>query len=370
MPKKDLHDDPFDQTTIAKLEIFEDYAQAWLPTFVMNGVHTLCIFDFFAGTGYDKNGIEGSPIRILKKIKEQIGNIFQKGVKVKLYFNEWEPNKKEQLKFGMLQKACEEFLYSNADVKRAIELQLLNEDFETLFPKLLSTIRGFPSLVYLDQNGIKFLSDKYLLELENTTQTDFIYFVSASYFWRFGDKKEFKMHLDIDMADAKKDPYRLIHRNIIEQLRKKLPPQTNLKLYPFSLKKGANIYGIIFGASHVRAVDKFLSLAWNRNKDNGQANFDIDEDSKKIQPDLFEGIKMKKIESFKSLLRSEVLSKRLTTNAEVLNFTYREGHIPRHAADTLKQMKSDRLIDYEGSSPMITYENVYKLKRIIQYKIN
>ncbi|HSZ25628.1 MAG TPA: three-Cys-motif partner protein TcmP, partial [Cytophagaceae bacterium] len=245
-----------------------------------------------------------------------------------------------------------------------------NEDFETLFPKLLSTIRGFPSLVYLDQNGIKFLSDKYLLELENTTQTDFIYFVSASYFWRFGDKKEFKMHLDIDMADAKKDPYRLIHRNIIEQLRKKLPPQTNLKLYPFSLKKGANIYGIIFGASHARAVDKFLSLVWNRNKDNGQANFDIDEDSKKIQPDLFEGIKMKKIDSFKSLLRSEVLSKRLTTNAEVLNFTYREGHIPRHAADTLKQMKSDRLIDYEGSSPMITYENVYKLKRIIQYKIN
>ncbi len=78
MPYKDLHESPFDETTIAKLEIFEDYAQAWIPTFVMSGVDTICIYDFFAGTGYDKNGVEGSPIRLLNKIKEQIGNIFQK----------------------------------------------------------------------------------------------------------------------------------------------------------------------------------------------------------------------------------------------------------------------------------------------------
>jgi hypothetical protein len=29
--KKDLHDLPFDEGTVAKLEIFEDYAQVWLP---------------------------------------------------------------------------------------------------------------------------------------------------------------------------------------------------------------------------------------------------------------------------------------------------------------------------------------------------
>lgn len=47
MPYKDLHEDPFDESTIAKLEIFEDYAQAWIPTFVMQGIPTICIFDFF-----------------------------------------------------------------------------------------------------------------------------------------------------------------------------------------------------------------------------------------------------------------------------------------------------------------------------------
>jgi len=69
MPYKDLHEEPFDQTTIAKLEIFEDYAQAWIPTFVMRGDSIICVFDFFAGTGYDINGVPGTPIRILKKNK-------------------------------------------------------------------------------------------------------------------------------------------------------------------------------------------------------------------------------------------------------------------------------------------------------------
>lgn len=202
MAIKDLHATPFDETTITKLEIFEDYAKAWIPTFVMSGFTTICIFDFFAGTGYDKNGTEGSPIRILKQLKLQIGNIFQKNVKVKIYFNEKDLNK-----FQQLEKACEDYLNEHKDVERAIEMNLYNEDFEELFPKLLSEIKANPSLVYLDQNGIKFLSAKYFLELESSRQTDFLYFVSASYFWRFGESKEFKMHLDLDMSAAKKDPY-------------------------------------------------------------------------------------------------------------------------------------------------------------------
>ena len=96
--QKDLHEKPFDESD--KLEILEDYAQAWIPTFVMSGTDTICIFDFFAGTGYVKEGVEG-----------------------------------------------------------AIELAYYNEDFEVLFPSLTPLMKRFPSLVYLDQKGIKLLSE-------------------------------------------------------------------------------------------------------------------------------------------------------------------------------------------------------------------
>lgn len=369
MATKDLHEIPFDECTVAKLEIFEDYAEAWIPTFVMQGKPEICIFDFFAGTGYDKNGVPGSPIRLLRKIKQHLPNILDKKVKIHLYLNEFEPNKKVQKKFNQLKESCGEFLKSNKEIEDVLSIHYFNKDFETIFPLLLHHIKVYPSLVYLDQNGVKFLAHRYFLELEKTKQTDFLYFVSASYFWRFGDTQEFKMHIDIDMAEAKKDPYKLIHRNLINQLKKKLPLHTKVKLYPYSLKKGANIHGIIFGASHQLAVAKFLGIAWRRNELNGEANFDIDDDNKKDQLDLFENNKLKKLDNFKENVRKKVLAKELTNNVEVFNFALNEGHIGTHAADCLKAMKRKGEISYNGTSPLVTYEKVHKEKKVIGYTI-
>lgn len=369
MASKNLHEKPFDESTVAKLEIFESYAEAWMPTFVMSEAKQICIFDFFSGTGYDKNGVEGSPIRLLQKVKKHLRNIFNKGVKVKIFLNEFEPNKKVQEKFELLKTSCEDYLNVNKDVGRAIEIVFYNENFEDLFPKLLPEIKKYPSLVYLDQNGIKFLSEKYFLELEKTKQTDFLYFVSASYFWRFGESDEFKIHLDIDMALAKQQPYRFINRSIIEQLRTKLPSDSKLKLYPFSLKKGANIHGIIFGASHPRAVDKFLSISWKQNEVNGQANFDIDGDTEIIQLNFFEAPKLSKIQEFKNSVKEKVLNKEIINNFDLLEYVYNQGHIGVHASDCLKELRKQGKIDFDGTSPLITYDNVYKHKRKLNYKV-
>lgn len=368
MARKDLHSEPFDETTISKLEIFEDYAQAWIPTFVMQGRPQIHIFDFFAGTGYDKVGVKGSPIRILDKIHGQIGNVFKKKTKIIVHLNEYEPNKSKQEKFESLKESCENYLEENDAVRRAISIKYYNEDCETLFPKLLPIIKDFPSLVYLDQNGIKFLSDKYFLELEKCKETDFLYFVSSSYFWRFGDQESFKIHLKLDVEEAKKDPYKFIHESILKQLRNKLPNNTKLKLYPFTLKKVANIHGIIFGASHPRAVDKFLTIAWKRNSLNGQANFDINEDQRPNQMSLF-GQEKSKIEIFQDKVKENILSHQICDNHELFDFTLDNGHIGRHSAEVLRKMKKDKEIDYNGKSPLVTYDNVYKKKNYIKYII-
>ena len=41
MAVKDLHDKPFDQGTLTKLEIFERYTQAWIPVFAMESLVNL-----------------------------------------------------------------------------------------------------------------------------------------------------------------------------------------------------------------------------------------------------------------------------------------------------------------------------------------
>lgn len=367
MPYKDLHDEPFSESTIAKLEIFEDYAEAWIPTFVMSGSRNLAIFDFFAGSGYDKNGVAGSPIRILEKIKSFADIISHNNVRIVLHLNEFEPGKPKQNKFEMLRKACESFLKENSSLHSFLDIKFYNENFESLFPKLLPEINVNPSLVYLDQNGIRFASGEYLLELEKSRQTDFLYFISSSYFWRFGDREEFAKYLPVDISEARKKPYEFIHRYIIGLLRDLLPQNTRLKLHPFTLKKGANIYGIVFGASHPRAVQKFLNIVWKRNGLNGEANFDIDDDTSKAQGSLFDAPKLTKIEIFQNNVENKVLNGEIRNNFELFAYTLEEGHLGSHASNALRSMKSKGLIYFEGISPLVTYENVYTKQRKLEY---
>ena len=155
----------------------------------------------------------------------------------------------------------------------------------------------------------------------------------------------------------------------IFDIKKKLPSNTQLKLYPFSLKKGASIYGIIFGASHPRAVDKFLSIAWKRNELNGEANFDIDDDNLKSQGLLFDNQPLTKKQAFQKNVKDKVLKKEITNNFDLFNFSLEEGHIGSHAADEIKKMKKNGEVFFEGTSPFITYEQVYKNKRKIDYTV-
>ncbi len=56
MVVKDFFDEPFDEGTLTKLEIFEKYLDHWIPTFIKGKYKKpIQIFDFFAGIGYDRN---------------------------------------------------------------------------------------------------------------------------------------------------------------------------------------------------------------------------------------------------------------------------------------------------------------------------
>jgi len=369
MAGKDLHKDKFDKGTITKLEIFEDYAQAWLPTFIMQGADEIHIFDFFSGPGYDKNGIPGSPIRLLQKIEEQLGNILVKKTKIVLHLNEYQPDRISQPKFDKLQINCNAFCQTQKKFKYFLTIKYYNKDAGELFDNLLPTIKKYPSLVYLDQNGVKFVSHKYLKQLESLKVVDFLYFISSSYFKRFSTTSEFKNVLKLDQVELENAKYVNMHRLVVQNLTKCLSPNSKLKLFPFTIKKKANVYGIVFGAKHYAAVNKFLNIAWKRNSVNGEANFDIDEDVKKEQLDIFGAKKLSKIEKFEEELKDFLVDRKKTNSKEVLLFTFAKGHKAEHAANLLRQLKKKGDLNYESRTPFLNYENVFKKKNIIDYTI-
>ena len=356
MPTKDLHAKPFDDATKGKLRIFQEYLRVWLPTFVMGTRKRLCIVDFFAGTGYDESRCQGSPINTLEVVKQYSEMLFKRGVRIELHLNEF--NKK---KYNLLKRSCTEYIQQHEQLTRLIDLNYYNLDFEVAFDQLINRIEKFPALVYLDQNGIKFLTRGRLMALEASRQTDFLYFVSSSYLKRFGQTEQFQRYLPVDTAKIKDVDYNLIHEHLLDQIKYLLPSNTALRLYPFSIKKGPNIYGIVFGAQSPRAVEKFLTLAWKENALNGSANFDIEEDDfQGSQMSLFAAPKITKLRKFEIALEKFVLTNMPVLNSTLYLWTLERGHTPSQALAVLKKMKKNNKIVYNGRSPKIKYSSLRK----------
>ena len=356
MPTKDLHANPFDEATKGKLRIFQEYLKVWLPTFVMGTRKRLCIVDFFAGTGYDKSGCQGSPINTLEIITQYSEMLFKRGVRIELHVNEF-----KKKKFTLLKQSCADYIQQHEQLSRLVHLTYYNLDFEVAFDQLINRIEKFPALVYLDQNGIKFLTKDRLMALEASRQTDFLYFVSSSYLKRFGQTEQFQRYVPFDTSKIKDVEYNLIHEHLLDQIRDLLPSNTALKLYPFSIKKGSNIYGIVFGAQNPRAVEKFLNLAWKENALNGSANFDIeDDDVQGSQMNLFAVPKMTKLKKFEIALENFVLANLPILNSSLYLWTLKRGHTPSQALAVLKNLKKNNKITYTGRSPKIKYSSLRK----------
>jgi three-Cys-motif partner protein len=368
MPVKDIFDIPFDEGTLTKLEIFEKYFDKWLPTFVMSGYkYPIQVFDLFSGSGSDNNGIPGSPLRILAIIKRHSTILEKKKIVVHLFFNDIDCKKVTLLEKIVSQKITDDGLSAY------VNTTFTNLAFSEFLTKNNSILRDGCNLIFIDQNGFKEVNEpvfKYLIALE---RTEFMFFISSSHIRRFADEPEFKTHHPkFDAEKIKSAPRKLVHNVICEEFQKYVPSEVrSFGLIPFSLMKEDhnNIHGLIFVSKHVLGADKFLTVVWNQNIINGNANYDIDEEASKKQGDLFESRKLTKIESFQNRLRNKVLIKEVKSNREAYFFALNEGHICKHAVEELKKMRKEGLITFESSSPLVNYEQVIRANRILEFRI-
>lgn len=358
MPKKDHHMKPYDQGTLTKLEIFERYVESWLPTFIMQKhIAEINIVDFFAGIGYDENYVKGSPIRFLDKINKFYDQLIKNHTIINLYLNEYIVEKFEKLKTN-----CENYLENNKRLNQFVRIHYFNQHFNLVYPKIIDTTKNSPNLYILDQCGVEFTKKENFNRLSELNKTDFLFFISSSYFNRFASGDSPDQFINMNKEDLKDSPYKFIHRTVLKKYRSLIPSDSDLNIFPFSIKKGANIYGIIFGSKHISGVDKFLKIAWNKNKINGEADYDIDEDEKKDQYeiDLNSGKifnRLTKIETFHTELENYIKEKINVTNIDLYYFTYISGHISKHTTDYLKILKKQKKIEYNGYT-RITWKNI------------
>ncbi len=368
---KDINKYPYDEATLTKLEIFEQYLIAWLPVFIQTpytGHVKIC--DYCAGSGEDSHGMPGSPLRILRTLDKFRDLILQKNISIEVIFNEASTDKANEL-----QNAVNECV-DHSSWNEKIKISYYNKDFQALFRKQYEQLKQQPNLLFIDQYGVKEVTGEFFQMLIDLKGTDFLFFISSSAMKRFADTPEFRVHFpDINPCTISDAKYEDIHRIILEYYKSKIPQGNSTKLYPFTLKKGASIYGLVFGSKHPLGVEKFLDLAWDKNKINGEANFDIDKDMPKQEPCLFDSLPdyerpKTKRELFEIELIDFVQHHDKVSNRDIYNFTLNHGHPKSHAKECIVRLKKEGKVKYKGNIGF-SYNSCFKKDlKMIQWKNN
>ena len=161
--------------------------------------------------------------------------------------------------------------------------------------------------------------------------------------------------------------YYNIHRSVVNYYRSLIPNNLEYYVVPFSIKKGSNIYGLIFGTHHLKGVYKFLLICWNQDPQRGEANFDIDKE--KINPEkpslFIEFNKPKKLLLYEKELQKKILNKELLTDKDVVIYSLINGFLPKHAKEIVSKLKKDNRINLSGGNfSEKTIANNYICKQI------
>lgn len=339
MPGKDLFRKPFDEGTLVKLQLFEDYFKEWLPVFLANPTwKEIQIFDLFSGEGKDIDGTFGSPLRILSVLNDNKILIQKSKVKIRVVINEFD-NLKYELLIPNLLSLANDSLY---------QLEYYNQDFSKIFFKYYESMKKSANFLFLDQNGIKQITGTIFSKLTELKQTDFLFFISSSYIQRFAELEEFNKYLKITRQDLFGKSYYHIHRIVLSYYRNLIQKEKQYFLAPFSIKKPSGIYGLIFGSSHTYGLEKFLRVCWNHDKLTGEANFDIDNEKIDFsKPSLFPEMDIpKKKQLFDKILSEKIFASELRTNIDVYLFTLNEGFQFKDANAVLKDLKESNKIDF------------------------
>jgi hypothetical protein len=351
VPARNLHNKPFDEGTKTKLEIYRGYVRAWLQVFLHADAFCgkpLQFFDFFCGPGEDSSGEPGSPLILITELLAERTKIKERGHDVRIFFND-----QDLAKIDNLKRLC---------TKKSLPWQprIESVDFADAFKKVKSEIGVGPSLVFIDQSGVKHITRDVFNVLTQAGTTDFIFFTASSAKWRFGELLAPEIELPENV------PYTDVHRVLADRYREWTPKGTFIG--HFSIKKKANIYGLVFGSHHWRGMQKFLEIAWKLDPACGEADYEMEADTAQGQF-YFEqgkpGFKKRKVEVFQEKLSELIRTGALGTDKDVFLHCLTNGFLPRVAKDVYRRLHNDLLKNTRDDFPRC-FDAVMKQPRRIK----
>lgn len=354
MAKKDINSQPFPEAKMLKLDIFRRCFREWFPVFVHHpSIQKIFIYDMFAGSGADSEGNPGSPIILLEEARgndcQHCKALAKNNKYVAFGFNEKDRGKKE-----LLDKAKDNFLLnckSDCPLERCVysdSIYCKDNSFEdiiksNIFGNILAN-KNYAKFVLLDQYGFSQITKAVFLKLATSPLTDFIFFISSSFIKRFRDMDAVKTYIDTNNLNFEEKKPKECHRIIADYFRDMIPADKEYYIHHFTIKKGTNYYGLIFGTSHTLGMEKFIKVCWMEDENSGESNCNIDNDFEKGTL-FYDPSNTTKKTRIKEELKNLILSNKIKSNIEGLKWVLSHGCEPKLFVDVMSSLYKQKKVD-------------------------
>lgn len=374
MNKIDINKKPFTEATMLKLDIFRKCFREWFPVFVhYPGVKQIFIYDMFAGSGTDSEGNPGSPIILLE---EAVGNkrqyclaLAENKKSVIFGFNEKVREKKELLErakdefFLKCKSGCtlETCVYSNAVYCKDASFEdiMKSDNFRKILEK-----KEYAKFVLLGQYGFSQITKDVFLKLVTSPLTDFIFFISSSFIKRFRNVPAVKAYIDTNKLNFEEKKPKECHRIIADYFRNLIPSDKDYYIHHFTIRKGTNYYGLIFGTSHTLGMEKFVKVCWMEDKNSGESNCNIDNDFEKGSL-FYDPMNTTKKTRIKEELEQLILNGEKKSNVEGLKWVLSRGCEPKLFVEVISSLLEKGKVTIQG----VFNKQSSNIHRVEEYKI-
>jgi three-Cys-motif partner protein len=331
---KDSQINPYEHSDI-KVKLLRLYLEKYINILALaKGVHTVEVYDLFCGEGIYNNAKEGSPIIILKLIKE----IYYKSRKNSNVIFNCNFNDYNQQKTIKLSKYISEKKLHYPEMGT---LKFFNEDYQEIKDRIIQNKneKGVKRFIFIDPYGYKNISVNDIKDLLCDKNTEVLLFLPTQFMYRFEKKStpeslynfltEVMSEDELGMSDSGVD---FIHK-LRDGFGNKL--KGNHHVDSFIITRNVNeFFALFFFTSHLYGFEKFLEAKWSIDEEEGRGwspKFD--------EVDLFSALEIQaQTDKFEENLIT-FLSK-LRSNIEIHHFTIENRHLTTHSVTILKKLQN------------------------------
>lgn len=317
--------------TWAKIEIYKEYITRYLPK-VLQGFGSCLIADLFCGAG--KSGDQdGSPLVLISQAKYILTSPnLRKHINIEILFND-----KDQGNSNNLRSHLGEISHESITIR-----PVKNVDFQTVLFEILREFKNSmpPKFFFLDPFKYSDVTIDNLRNLMSLPNSEVLLFTPLHHSYRFSNAKDFaedhqtrkfvEEFTTRGMADYDGiDDY-------MNSIKEKMKSELRLDyVRPILLDDGKCKNAIFLLTKHRDGMLEMNKVAFRKSPDGKGVNVKLQLAG---QGELFGAKGTPRFHEFAKKLELELKVQKSMSNAEIVEFTIREGFLPKHVKDVLIEL--------------------------------